>query len=163
MTQNSDTLEYDYRVLQLIEERPDISQRELASQLGVSVGKTNYVLSALIVRGLVKAENFKRSNNKSGYLYLLTPKGISDKGVITARFLKRKVEEYERLKAEIADIQSRIEEWVLRTKNQNWVRGVALEWFFPGQNHEMHIRQNIAFASIMTHIKWLYGVYYGYN
>ncbi|NRP60344.1 MarR family EPS-associated transcriptional regulator [Marinobacterium sp. xm-d-564] len=110
MSQNSDTLEYDYRVLQLIEERPDISQRELASQLGFSVGKTNYVLSALIERGLVKAENFKRSNNKAGYLYLLTPKGISDKGVITARFLKRKVEEYERLKAEIADIQSRIEE-----------------------------------------------------
>jgi EPS-associated MarR family transcriptional regulator len=110
MSQNSDTLEYDYRVLQLIEERPDISQRELSSQLGVSVGKTNYVLSALIERGLVKAENFKRSNNKAGYLYLLTPKGISDKGVITARFLKRKVEEYERLKAEIADIQSRIEE-----------------------------------------------------
>ena len=108
MTQNSDTLEYDYRVLQLIEERPDISQRELASQLEVSVGKTNYVLSALIERGLVKAENFKRSNNKAGYLYLLTPKGISDKGLITARFLKRKVEEYERLKAEIADIQSRI-------------------------------------------------------
>ena len=110
MSQNSDTLEYDYRILQLIEERPDISQRELASQLGVSVGKTNYVLSALIERGLVKAENFKRSNNKAGYLYLLTPKGISDKGLITARFLKRKVEEYERLKAEIADIQSRIEE-----------------------------------------------------
>ena len=111
MTQNSDTLEYDYRVLQLIEERPDISQRELASQLGVSVGKANYVLSALIERGLVKAENFKRSNNKAGYLYLLTPKGISDKGLITARFLKRKVEEYERLKAEIADIQSKINEW----------------------------------------------------
>jgi EPS-associated MarR family transcriptional regulator len=110
MSQNSDTLEHDYRVLQLIEERPDISQRELASQLRVSVGKTNYVLSALIERGLVKAENFKRSNNKAGYLYLLTPKGISDKGLITARFLKRKVEEYERLKAEIAEIQSRIEE-----------------------------------------------------
>ena len=116
MTQNSDTLEYDYRVLQLIEERPDISQRELASQLEVSVGKTNYVLSALIERGLVKAENFKRSNNKAGYLYLLTPKGISDKGVITARFLKRKVEEYERLKAEIADIQSRINEWQTKVK-----------------------------------------------
>ena len=108
MSQNSDTLEYDYRILQLIEERPDISQRELASQLSVSVGKTNYVLSALIERGLVKAENFKRSNNKTGYLYLLTPKGISDKGLITARFLKRKVKEYECLKAEIADIQSRI-------------------------------------------------------
>ena len=108
MSQKSDTLEYDYRILQLIEERPDISQRELASQLGVSVGKANYVLSALIERGLVKAENFKRSNNKTGYLYLLTPKGISDKGLITARFLKRKVKEYERLKAEITDIQSRI-------------------------------------------------------
>lgn len=116
MSQNTDTLEYDYRVLQLIEERPDISQRELASQLGVSVGKTNYVLSALIERGLVKAENFKRSNNKAGYLYLLTPKGLTDKGAITARFLKRKVEEYERLKAEIAEIQLRIKEWQIKIK-----------------------------------------------
>ena len=74
------------------------------------MGKTNYVLSALIERGLVKAENFKRSNNKAGYLYLLTPKGLTDKGTITARFLKRKVEEYERLKAEIAEIQLRIKE-----------------------------------------------------
>lgn len=74
------------------------------------MGKTNYVLSALIERGLVKVENFKRSNNKAGYLYLLTPKGFTDKGAITARFLKRKVEEYERLKAEIAEIQLRIKE-----------------------------------------------------
>jgi len=108
MSKYHDTLEYDYRVLQLIQDCPDISQRELASQLGVSVGKTNYVLSALIERGLVKAENFKRSNNKAGYLYLLTPKGISDKSLITARFLKRKVAEYERLKAEIQEIKSSV-------------------------------------------------------
>ena len=86
----------------------------------------------------MKSWSFK--NNKSGYLYLLTPKGISDKGVITARFLKRKVEEYERLKAEIADIQSRIEEWVLRTKSQNWV---SLNCYHKGDKDFLEVRPDI--------------------
>lgn len=108
MTVTNDTLEYDYRVLQLIEQQPDISQRELAKALGVSVGKTNYVVSALIERGLVKAENFKKSNNKSGYLYLLTPSGLVEKAAITSRFLARKMAEYERLKREIKVLKGQV-------------------------------------------------------
>jgi len=100
-------LEYDYRILDKLEENPDISQRELAEYLGVSVGKVNFVLGALIDRGLIKAENFKKSNNKAGYLYLLTPKGISEKVGITARFLARKQAEYDRLKLEIEEIKRR--------------------------------------------------------
>ena len=101
-------LEYDYRILDKLEEQPDISQRELAEHLGVSVGKANFVLTALIDRGLVKAENFKKSNNKAGYLYLLTPKGLTEKVGITARFLQRKQAEYDRLKAEIEQLEAKL-------------------------------------------------------
>ena len=101
-------LEYDYRILEKLEDQPDISQRELAEHLGVSVGKANFVLGALIDRGLVKAENFKKSNNKAGYLYLLTPKGLTEKVAITARFLHRKQAEYDRLKAEIEQLEAKL-------------------------------------------------------
>jgi len=101
-------LEYDYRILEKLEDQPDISQRELAEHLGVSVGKANFVLGALIDRGLVKAENFKKSNNKAGYLYLLTPKGLTEKVAITARFLDRKQAEYDRLKAEIEHLEAKL-------------------------------------------------------
>ena len=101
-------LEYDYRILDKLEDQPDISQRELAEYLGVSVGKANFVLTALIDRGLVKAENFKKSNNKAGYLYLLTPKGLAEKVGITARFLLRKQAEYDRLKAEIEQLEAKL-------------------------------------------------------
>lgn len=102
-TQND--LEYDYRLLRIIEQEPSLTQRELAEKVGLSVGKTNYVLGALIDRGLVKAENFRRNKYKAGYIYLLTPKGISEKVSITARFLKRKMDEFDRLKAEIEEIK----------------------------------------------------------
>ena len=101
-------LEYDYRILDKLEDQPDISQRELAEHLGVSVGKANFVLTALIERGLVKAENFKKSNNKAGYLYLLTPKGVTEKVGITTRFLQRKQAEYDRLKAEIEQLEAKL-------------------------------------------------------
>jgi EPS-associated MarR family transcriptional regulator len=102
-TQND--LEYDYRLLRIIEQEPSLTQRELAERVGLSVRKTNYVLGALIDRGLVKAENFRRNKYKAGYIYLLTPKGISEKVSITARFLKRKMDEFDRLKAEIEEIK----------------------------------------------------------
>ena len=101
-------LEYDYRILEKLEDQPDISQCELAEHLGVSVGKANFVLGALIDRGLVKAENFKKSSNKAGYLYLLTPKGLTEKVAITARFLDRKQAEYDRLKAEIEHLEAKL-------------------------------------------------------
>ncbi len=88
-------------VLLEIEDRPGLSQRELAALLGVSLGKTNYILKALIQKGLIKAGKFKQSENKTGYIYLLTPQGIEEKARITYRFLKRKKREYERLEKEI--------------------------------------------------------------
>ena len=93
-----------FYVLRLLEKNPELTQRELADRLGVSVGKANYVLNALIEKGLVKARNFKNSKNKSAYAYILTPDGIEEKARVTVRFLKRKIEEYEVMKAEIEEL-----------------------------------------------------------
>lgn len=95
------TDEYRYKILKLIEANAEISQRELAQKLGISLGKTNYCLNALIEKGLLKATNFKNSKNKLAYMYLLTPSGIEEKSSITLRFLKAKIQEYEMLQAEI--------------------------------------------------------------
>lgn len=95
------TDEYRYKILKLIEVNPSISQRELARELDISLGKTNFCLKALIEKGLLKATNFKNSKNKSAYLYFLTPKGFEEKTSVSVRFLKYKMREYELLKAEI--------------------------------------------------------------
>jgi EPS-associated MarR family transcriptional regulator len=107
-----------YRVLRLIEEQPEISQRELARVLGVSLGKTHYLLKALLDKGLVKANNFRRSDNKLAYAYLLTPSGIAAKLELTRAFLRLKEDEYraareevERLRKELDD-SARVEEAV---------------------------------------------------
>ena len=97
-----------YRLLKLLEERPDASQRQLADALGFSLGKINYCVKALLDKGWVKAQNFKNSKNKLAYAYVLTPSGIDAKARITARFLKRKMAEYEALKAEIARLQAEV-------------------------------------------------------
>jgi EPS-associated MarR family transcriptional regulator len=102
-------LEEEYRLLNLVERRSNWTQRELADTLGVSLGKANYVLSALVERGLVKSGNFARSSNKLGYAYLLTPKGIKQKAVITRLFLKRKVAEYDQLSEEIERLRRELE------------------------------------------------------
>ncbi len=93
--------EIQYRLLRILEENPDITQRELAAKLGVSLGKANYCLRALIGRGWVKATNFRRNPNKLGYVYLLTPKGIEQKARIAVSFLRHKLNEFDVLKAEI--------------------------------------------------------------
>lgn len=85
-----------------------MTQRELASQLGVSLGKVNYCIRALIDRGWVKVNNFKNSNNKAAYAYLLTPRGLEQKAQITLRFLKRKMVECEQLRLEIAELQREV-------------------------------------------------------
>jgi EPS-associated MarR family transcriptional regulator len=90
-----------FRILRELERDPKVSQRHLAQELGVSVGKINYCLKALIDRGLVKANNFRNSQNKRAYLYVLTPKGISEKSRNAVRFLRRKTAEYEALRKEI--------------------------------------------------------------
>lgn len=95
------TDEYRYKILKLVESKPEISQRELAKELGISLGKTNFCLKALIEVGLLKVTNFRNSKNKLAYIYLLTPIGIEEKAKITLRFLKSKIKEYEILESEI--------------------------------------------------------------
>jgi len=103
-----DTSEADialhYKLMKLIERRPEISQRELAAELGLSLGKVNYCLKAFIARGLVKVNNFRRSDNKRAYAYLLTPKGIEEKARVTVRFFRRVETEYESLKQEMENL-----------------------------------------------------------
>ena len=97
-----------YQVLKILEQNPQISQRELAKEMGVSLGKVNYCLKALMQKGLVKAGNFKNSRNKIAYFYVLTPRGIETKAKISARFLQRKLEEYEALRVEIEELQTEV-------------------------------------------------------
>lgn len=99
------TDEYRSKILRILEEQPEITQRELARVLGVSLGKANYCLQALIEKGLVKASNFKNSNSKAAYMYFLTRKGIAEKARATTRFLQRKVAEYEDIRREIENLK----------------------------------------------------------
>jgi len=100
--------EESLKVLREIDTNPRLTQRELSSRLGLSLGKINFLLKSMIERGLVKAENFKNSQNKSAYLYLLTPTGIETKTKTTYRFLKRKIAEYEKLETEIKELKKEV-------------------------------------------------------
>jgi EPS-associated MarR family transcriptional regulator len=100
--------EIHLKLLRHLEANPQVSQRELAEHLGVSLGKANYCLQALVEKGLVKARNYKNNANKRAYLYLLTPKGLSEKAQITVRFLQRKIEEHEALYAEIEELRNEL-------------------------------------------------------
>lgn len=96
-------------LLKLLETNPNLSQRELASKLGVSLGKANYCLKALLDKGWIKVHNFRNSPNKLSYAYLLTPKGIEAKASMTVQFLARKMREYEVLKKEIEELSVDVE------------------------------------------------------
>ncbi|HUJ14748.1 MAG TPA: MarR family EPS-associated transcriptional regulator [Vicinamibacterales bacterium] len=102
--------EIRYRVLRYVEAHPDATQRELARALGVSLGKANYCLRAIIVRGWVKVRNFRNSRKKSAYLYLLTAKGFQEKLNVTSAFLERKMLEHAALTEEIARIMAEMNE-----------------------------------------------------
>ena len=93
-----------FKILRLLHDNPELTQRELGERVGISLGAVNYSLRALIERGLVKAGNFSRNPNKLGYAYVLTPAGITEKTALTGRFLKRKMDEYEALKVEIQSL-----------------------------------------------------------
>ena len=97
-----------YKLFKILETNPGISQRELAAELGVSLGKANYCIKALIDKGLVKANNFKNSDNKRAYFYVLTLSGIEAKATISVRFLARKMDEYEALRVEIKELQEEL-------------------------------------------------------
>ena len=95
--------------MRILQENPDLNQRELAEKLGISVGGLNYCLKALMEKGMVKMKNFANSKNKFGYVYVLTPSGMAEKAAITQRFLQRKMDEYEALKAEIEALKAEVE------------------------------------------------------
>ena len=111
MTSKRTKLQEDthFRVLRLLQENPEMSQRELAEAVGVSVGGIHYVLSALIDKGFIKLGHFTAAEDKRRYAYILTPKGLADKAAITRRFLARKMQEYEALKSEIDALKSEID------------------------------------------------------
>ena len=90
-----------FELLRKIEKKPDSTQRELAEDLGFSLGKLNYCLKALQEKGLIKIENFKKNPKKINYIYVLTPKGITEKTKLTVNFMKRKMKEYDELKSEL--------------------------------------------------------------
>ena len=119
MTSKRTKLQEDthFRVLRLLQENPEMSQRELAAAVGVSVGGMHYVLNALIEKGLVKLGNFTAADDKRRYAYLLTPKGIAEKGAITRRFLARKTEEYTALKEEIDALKSELDDASFTSKS----------------------------------------------
>lgn len=105
-----------YKLLRLLEANPQMSQRDIARMLGISLGKVNYCVQALIAKGWVKATNFTNSHNKTAYMYLLTPQGIEKKATLALKFLKLKIREYETLRAEIKEMQRDAEAYRVRRK-----------------------------------------------
>ncbi|MGC9217258.1 MarR family EPS-associated transcriptional regulator [Acidithiobacillus sp.] len=99
-----------YQLLKLLTERPESTQRELAAAMGVSLGKANYCIKALVDKGLVKMGNFRSNPNKGVYAYLLTPEGVQEKARVTVRFLHRKMAEYDALQAEIAALRREVDD-----------------------------------------------------
>lgn len=108
--------ECHYQLLRLLEQKPHLSQRELAKQLGISLGKANYCIRALAERGWIKAGNFYRSSNKRAYLYILTPRGLVEKAKLTLRFLRRKEIEHRALINEIATLRAELGKEIVSKK-----------------------------------------------
>ena len=98
----------EYLILKKFQDNPYLTQRELSKELGVSLGKTNYIINALIDKGWIKLKNFKRSDKKLGYSYLLTTQGITEKAILAQKFLKRKSDEYNKLKEEIEKLKNEL-------------------------------------------------------
>ena len=101
--------EIDYRILKLLSAQPNLSQRALADRLGISLGRTNYVLGELIKKGIIKMKRLQSAPQKNSYTYLLTPKGLREKAKITTCFLKQKLKEYDQIKDQIKEITEELE------------------------------------------------------
>ena len=101
--------EIAYKLLKLVQEDPHLSQREIAKQMGISLGKANYCIKSLIDKGYIKAKNFYKSDTKGAYMYILTPTGWDEKARVTYRFLQRKMDEYEEIQQEIERLKSETE------------------------------------------------------
>ena len=100
--------EINYKILKILESNSHLSQRQMAKEMGISLGKFNYCLRELIKKGVVKIDRFKSSDNKAAYMYILTPKGIEQKALITASFLRRKMAEYKKIKEEIETLKREV-------------------------------------------------------
>src|SRR5210317_1369007 len=111
---SNDEQEIRYRIFKLLDDDPNLTQRQMAEKMGISLGKFNYCLKELVKKGFVKINRFTSSENKAAYIYLLTPHGIEEKSKITVNFLKRKMNEYEELKKQIKEISREIEETELQ-------------------------------------------------
>ena len=129
MSKTSTSLDDEFHIIAALEQTPTLSQRDLASVLGFSVGKVNYCLKALIDQGLIKAGRFAQNPNKAEYAYLLTPAGMASKAVLTAQFLERKMAQYEALKVEIETLQAQaaLVKKPSRLVSPDKAGGVALE------------------------------------
>ena len=101
-------IDTEYNLLKILTDNPEMTQRQLSRELGLSLGKTNYLIHALMGKGWVKLDNFRRSNNKLGYLYLITPKGIEEKAILAQNFLERKSIQYNKLKKEIEILKNEL-------------------------------------------------------
>jgi EPS-associated MarR family transcriptional regulator len=99
------TDEIRYKLVRLLDANPTMSQRDVARELGISLGKANFCLQALMQKGWIKATNFKNSRNKAAYMYLLTPRGLEGKASLTLRYLQKKMREYEALRVEIEEMR----------------------------------------------------------
>jgi EPS-associated MarR family transcriptional regulator len=99
-----------YGLLKTLEDNPGLSQRDLAKRLGISLGKVNFCLNALVEKGSLKINNFRNNENKLAYVYLLTPRGVEEKARITVMFLKHKMQEYEQLRKEIEELKREAEQ-----------------------------------------------------
>ena len=107
--------EVQYRVMRLIAANPEMSQRDVARELGISLGKVNFCVRALVSKGWIKASNFKNSQNKAAYPYVLTPRGLQGKASLTVEYLKERMAEYEALKVEIEEMRREAESNRART------------------------------------------------
>ena len=108
MTNKHSKEEYKYEDLDLLrhlQEKQDVSQRELAQKMGISLGKINFILNALIKKGIIKVQNFRNNKNKLAYTYYLTTAGINEKAALTVKFFKRKLNDYDIIKKELAELE----------------------------------------------------------
>ena len=105
---SSDNPEISYRLLKILEADPNLTQRRMAGEMGLSLGKFNYCLKELVKKGFVKVERFTSSENKAAYMYILTPYGIEEKSRLTMRFLKRKIKEFEKIKQQIEELKQEV-------------------------------------------------------
>jgi EPS-associated MarR family transcriptional regulator len=107
--QSNKNKDYDIYMLRYLEKKQEVSQREIAQHLGISLGKVNFILNALVEKGIIKAKNFKNNKNKRAYAYFLTPEGIKEKAKMTLGFFKRKNNEYDNLKIELRLLEKEVE------------------------------------------------------